>query len=81
MKKMQTALGTAACMALLMVPAVAATQKSSTEAHKTTRTTATKGILSAWPAESLTGTIMSVDPQKGMMIVKDASGVPFDMMI
>lgn len=82
MKKMlQTALGAVACVALLMVPAVAATQNSSTEAHKTTRTAVAKGVPNAWPAESLTGTIMSVDPQNRMMVIKDSSGVPFDIMV
>ena len=41
---LQTALGTVACVALLMVPAVAATQNSATEAHKTTRTAEPRGF-------------------------------------
>ncbi len=38
---LQTTLGTIACMALLMVPAVAATQKAATDTHN--ETTASTG--------------------------------------
>jgi hypothetical protein len=78
-KLLQTTLGTVASMALLMTPAVAAIQKSATETQN--RTAAHKAIPNAWKAESLTGTIMSVDPQKRIVVVKDSSGVPFDMMV
>lgn len=65
-------------MAILMVPAVAATHK---QAADTQKTVTGKAIPSGWPAESLTGTIMSVDPQKRIMVLKDSSGVPFDMIL
>jgi hypothetical protein len=66
-----------AWMALLTVPADAADQKSAAQTQKTSA----KIASSAWPAESLSGTIVTVDPAKRLVIVKDASGVPFDMVV
>ena len=79
-KRMLTALGTVAWMALLTIPAVAADQKSAAGTQKTTATSA-RTASNAWPAESLSGTIVTVDPAKRLVIVKDAGGVPFDMVV
>lgn len=68
-KEMLLTLGTAAlAAALFSIPAVAA--------EKTTNT-----IPYAWPPESLAGTIVNVLPDQHIVIVKDASGVPFDMVV
>ena len=75
---LRSTLGTVACMALLMTPAIASNQKSAAETHKIT---ANKATPSAWPPESLTGTIVSVDPNKQIVVVKHAGGVPFDMIL
>lgn len=56
--------------ALLALPLTAAT-KSSTDKTKE----------QAWPAENLSGTIESVDPAQHLVIVKDANGVPFDLVV
>jgi hypothetical protein len=34
-----------------------------------------------WPAETLKGTIEMVDPDMKLVVVKDASGVPFDFRV
>jgi hypothetical protein len=68
------AFGTVAFAALLAIPAIAAaTQNAIAQANKS--------VPGAWPAESLNGTISAVDPTQHLVIVKDASGVPFDMVI
>ncbi len=64
-KRMLTAFVAVAWTALLTIPAIAADQKAASI---------------PWPAESISGTIVTVDPAKRLVIVKDASGVPFDMV-
>lgn len=48
----------------------AATQKTSNRAERT-----------AWPAETMTGTIMAVDPNLKLVVVLGADRVPFDMRV
>ena len=55
-------LGLAACAVLLTAAPVASA----------------KTVRQAWPAETLTGQIVAVDPSKDLVIVK-SDGVPFDM--
>jgi long-subunit fatty acid transport protein len=74
-----TALGAAACALLLSVPATAA-EKSATSAHKTSKMAAKKA-RSAWPAESLSGKIAMVNTAAHRVVVMDASGTPFDMIV
>jgi hypothetical protein len=49
----------------------APTQKTSNHAVRTT----------AWPAETMTGTIMTVDPNLKLVVVLGADRVPFDMRV
>jgi hypothetical protein len=35
----------------------------------------------AWPPETLNGTITMVDPTQHLVVVQDSSGVPFDMVV
>ncbi|HUA20099.1 MAG TPA: hypothetical protein VMB25_15225 [Bryobacteraceae bacterium] len=70
-------LGVAAC-ALLLVSAAPASAKSAGNAAKSPAAAA-KGAREAWPAETLSGKIMAVDPAQDLLIVKGADGVPFDM--
>lgn len=69
-KRAARVLEAAAFSALLALPLVAATKSSTDKAKE-----------QAWPAESLTGTIQSVDPAQHLVVVKDANGVPFDMVV
>lgn len=55
--------------ALLALPLAAATKSATAKAQQ-----------QAWPAESLTGTIESVDPAQHLVIV-ESDGVPFDMVV
>jgi len=68
MKSRLSMVGAAACALLLAVPLVAA---------NTTRKTAAR---SAWPAETLSGTITMVDPGLKTVVVQ-TGGVPFDMVV
>lgn len=38
-------------------------------------------VVSQWPLETVKGTIEMVDPDMSLIVVKDASGVPFDFTI
>lgn len=70
-------LGVAAC-ALLLVSAAPASAKAPSDSQKAS-SAAAKGVREAWPAETLTGSIMAVDPAQDLVIVQGADGVPFDM--
>ena len=76
---MLTALSAAACALLLSVPA-AAGEKSVPATHKTTKMAAKK-VRSAWPAENLSGKIAMVNAAEHRVVVMDASGTPFDMIV
>ncbi len=76
---MWSMLGAAACALLLSVPATAAV-KSAPAVHKTA-TMAAKKARSAWPAESLSGKIAMVNTAEHRVVVMDASGTPFDLIV
>ena len=67
----------AACALLLAVPALAA-NKSAAVPAKTTM--AKSAVRSAWPPETLSGKIISVDPAQKLVVVQGPDGVPFDMV-
>lgn len=77
-KIMLCALGTAAC-ALMLAPIAGAAEKPSA-AVQNTKATAAK-TAEVWPAETLSGKIMTVDPAANLVIVKGPDGVPFDMRV
>jgi hypothetical protein len=35
----------------------------------------------AWPPETISGTIRLVDPARNLVVMQDASGVPFDLLV
>ena len=76
---MVSVLGAAACALLLSVPATAA-EKAVPAAQKTTRMAAKKA-RTAWPAESLSGTIAMVNTAEHRVVVTDSNGTPFDMIV
>jgi len=75
-------LGAASCAFLLALPALAANTEAAA-AHKTSihKTTADKPARTAWPAEALSGKIVMVDPAMHLAVVKDAGGIPFDLIV
>lgn len=76
-RRLLTALATGGCAILVGVPAVAANHPAAT-AHKAT----TKAAMEkAWPAETLSGRIMMVDPGLKLAVVKGPDGVPFDLIV
>jgi hypothetical protein len=75
-RKMLAVLSAAACSLLLTIP-MAAQQKSTSNAQTTAKGT----MKTAWAPEEFTGKIMQVDAGRRLLIVKDASGVPFDMIV
>ena len=66
-KTMLTLFGTVACIVALAIPAMAADQKSA--------------VPSVWPAETLSGTVWTVDMARHVLTIKDPSGVPFDIVV
>jgi hypothetical protein len=77
MKTKLSILATTMC-ALLVIPLTAAT----VPAAKTNKNIEKSASLpSAWAPETLSGTILTVDPNKNLVVVKTSDGVPFDMDI
>jgi hypothetical protein len=72
-------LGRTACAALLTLPLVGA--QKVTPASENAQGQSSRAERSAWPVETLTGTITMVDPAQHLVVVQDASGVPFDMVV
>ena len=63
-------LGCVACAALMMVPlAVGASAPAKAK------------VKSAWPAETLTGKIIMVDPSQHLLVVQDGGGIPYDLTV
>jgi hypothetical protein len=71
-KRISSVLGIVACAAFLALPLVAGQNAAPATGHSS---------RSALPAETLSGTITMVDSALHLVVVKDASGVPFDIMV
>ncbi len=71
-------LGAAICSFALM-PAFAAQKPAPTNAKPAAK--AQKMAQRAWAPQTLKGKIVSVDPARKLVIVKDEAGVPFDMRV
>jgi len=69
----------AACATALVLPAIAASKAPAAPAK--TNAAKAPAMKFMWPAESLSGKIVSVDPEKRLLVVDDANGVPFDMVV
>jgi hypothetical protein len=65
------------CCALLVIPAAAA-NKRVTATTETPNNSATQNI---WPAESISGTIIAVDPNQKRIVIEGPDNVPFDMVV
>jgi len=76
-RKVLTALSAASCVFLLAPPTLAA-NKPATETHKTA---AKKTARRVWPAETLSGKIVMVNPTLNLAVVKGPDGIPFDMIV
>jgi hypothetical protein len=75
MKSKLNLLAGAACALLLAIPltASASTVKMHNNMKPVTR--------ALWPAESLSGKITMVDPDRHLVVVQTADGIPFDMLV
>ena len=67
-------LAAAVCSLLLAMPMAAASASSANKGNKI-------AMRSAWPAETLSGTITMVDPGLQTVVVQTSGGVPFDMVV
>ncbi len=70
------------CLTAIPLRAQSSAPAAATRTEKTTTGQATatgRNILA--PAETLTGRIWMVDPANRLVVVRDASGVPFDFVI
>lgn len=66
---------------ILCVPALfAATKTASTSAGAST-TSAAHPAIQRWAPQNLNGTVSMVDPKMDLVVVKDSSGVPFDITV
>ena len=71
--------GGIACAALCALPLTASHHPAQTTQHAATKSD--QAIPRAWPAETLTGTISMVDPEQHLVVIRDASGTPFDIVV
>jgi len=74
LKTMMGALGIAACACMLAVASPGTEKATAKPATET-------GLRSSWPAETLSGKILMVDPAKDLLVVTGPHGVPFDMSV
>ena len=72
-------IGRIACAALLAIPLIAG--QKAVPASNSGKVNSTQAERSAWPPETLTGKITMVDPAEHLVVVQDADGVPFDMVV
>lgn len=50
-------------------------------AASTTKTVQQNTLPTRWQAQDLKGTVSMVDPQQDLVVVRDSSGVPFDIRV
>ena len=70
-------LGVAVCAMALGMPLSAASRAASAQSRATD---ASQAPRNAWPAETISGRIVSVDPSE-QLVVLQSGGVPFDMRV
>ena len=68
------------CGLLLALPAAAA-DKAAPAPGKTPASHSVPMIRSGWAPETISGTIAMVDPAASLVVVQEADGVPFDLVI
>ena len=79
MKSIVTSMAAAAALVLLAgTPSQAANNTPVTPAKKSAAKSA--AVRSAWPAETLSGKIIAVEPNQRLVVVQGPDGVPFDMV-
>jgi len=66
--------------AMLWALPMTATVKTGSQMHKPSAASG-KVARSAWPPETLAGTIMSVDASRRLVVVKGPGDVPYDMRV
>lgn len=65
--------------AIFCAPALWAAKKTAAVAPDTS--TQHPAAVRRWPAENLKGTVSMVDPKMDLVVVRDPSGVPFDIKV
>jgi hypothetical protein len=73
------ALAVALCCFQWAAPMVAATPTPQKTVNKTMKQTDV--MRSTWPLETLSGSIIMVDPAHKLLVVEGSDGVPFDMVV
>jgi hypothetical protein len=53
----------------------------SAAATQHTNASQTPAVREAWPPETISGTISTVDTQQNLVILRDSSGTPFDFVM
>ena len=77
MKVKRLKLAITASALMLAIPLIAADRPATNKGKTMTTTTARR--TAAWKPETLSGTIMTVDPDQNLVVVRTSDGVPFDM--
>jgi hypothetical protein len=76
MPRMWTVIGLSA---ILCAPALWAATK--TTSRPTSSSAAHQAAVQRWAAQDLKGTVSMVDPKMDLVVVRDSSGVPFDIKV
>jgi hypothetical protein len=67
---------------ILCVPALfAATKTASAPAGASTNSATAHQAVQRWAPQNLNGTVSMVDPKMNLVVVRDSSGVPFDITV
>jgi hypothetical protein len=74
MRRMWIVLGLSA---ISIAPALWAAKKTTSDSANSDHPATAK----RWPAQDLKGTISMVDPKMNLVVVRDSSGVPFDITV
>ena len=68
-------------VAAVLTAGAAEASAAANAARATTGKTATTSEQMSWAPETLSGKISMIDPNRGLLIVQDSDGVPFDMVV
>lgn len=77
MRKLWVLLG----ISVLLCPVLGWAASTAKSDRRGSAAVAHKTVMNRWSAESLSGTVSMVDPQKDLLVVRDSSGTPFDFVV
>ncbi len=66
---------------ILCVPAVLAATKTTSASAGASTNSVVRPVVQRWAPQNLNGTVSMVDPKMDLVVVRDSSGVPFDITV